>query len=94
MSASTGKTPNEAVYGFNSNDATRLLLGTMLSGLVSAPAARIEVADAMNLASMAIKFYYDKERQLLFLQPGKFVYLRLRKGYSVPAITSMVLAGN
>ena len=85
ISATTKKTPNEAVYGFTPMDVTKLLSGTAVKQALSLPIARIELSDAIDLAAMTSKFYYDNKHKAVFFDIGDPVYLRLSKGYSVPA---------
>ena len=84
MSTSTGVNPNEVVYGFSLNKP--LSLATLPHQLPQHATTRIAAADAISFAQMSQKRYYDRRHQPLFLRPGiDKVYLRLHKGYSVPA---------
>jgi hypothetical protein len=50
-----------------------------------APCARIEITDALDLAVVTAKHYYDRKHKPMFFNVGDEVYLRLYKGYSIPA---------
>ena len=50
--------------------------------------ARIEAADAIALAAMEAKKYYDGRHKAAFMKEGDMAYLRLHKGYSVPGLKS------
>jgi len=62
VSATTKKMLNEAVYAFNPMDITNLLSGTTVTQALNLLIARIKLTDAIDLASMALKFYYDNKQ--------------------------------
>lgn len=88
-SAATQKSPNEVVTGFTPNNATTLLVPRLDALETTAvPAARIEIANAIALAAMDTKLYYDKKHTPQFFEVGDKVLLKLHKGYSIPSATS------
>ena len=42
--------------------------------------------DALKLAALTMKIYYDKKHQPMFFAPGQFVLLRLHRGYMIPGL--------
>jgi len=88
-SNSTGKTPNETVYGFSPNVASTLNIAA--GSVLPLPASRIEVADAVDFAKMDVKYHYDRKHQPLAMRVGDYALLRLHRGYSIPAITNKKL---
>ena len=92
VSASTGKTPNEAAYGFTPTAALDLWKLDIADPSVLDPAmARLAVSDAIAFAQMRSKFYYDQSHKPLDLAVGQYVLLRLHKGYHIPSVTSRKL---
>src|SRR5204863_1977090 len=53
---STGRTPNEVVYGFTPN----FMIDYTTDPDIDLPAARIDAADALDLAAMNMKYHYDR----------------------------------
>lgn len=82
--SSTGKSANEVIYGFKPNQPLDLVAASSMPEL-SPPIARISAADALAFASMMAKHYYDRDHKALFLKEGDSAYLRLHKGYNIPA---------
>ena len=85
LSAATGKSPNEVVYGFTptrSKDLAKPSNLTMLPKL-----ARIEVADAIAFAQANAARAYDKKHQAIRLEKRDYALLRLHKGYNIPSGT-------
>ncbi|KAI2619637.1 hypothetical protein GGR54DRAFT_639961 [Hypoxylon sp. NC1633] len=56
---------------------------------ITLPTARIEAADSIALANMTMKAFYDQKRQPKFFRTGDRVYLRLHKGYTIPAVAAV-----
>jgi len=85
--SATGKTPNEAVYGFTPDLPLDLLTSSRSpsAATLSPCQARVEVRDALNMAAMAMKQRYDKRHQQIYFAVGDFVQLRLHKGYDIPS---------
>jgi hypothetical protein len=48
--------------------------------------AHVEANDAIMLAAMWMKRYYDRSHKPMFFKPGDFVSLRLHRGYNVPGL--------
>ena len=93
ISATTGKTPNEAAYGFTpvaALDLWKLDTGKDPS-MIDPTAARLAVADAIAFAQMRSKFYYDQSHKPLRLEVGQYALLRLHKGYHIPSAKSRKL---
>ena len=82
--SSSGKSANEVIYGFKPNQPLNLVAASTMPEL-SPPIARISAADALAFASMMAKHYYDRDHRALFLNKGDSAYLRLHKGYNIPA---------
>ena len=82
------KTPNELAYGFQPNRPLDLLREASLPQPVI---ARIQAADAISFAQANQKHHYDRKHQPMFLKQGDWAYLRLHKGYSIPAITAAAI---
>lgn len=53
--------------------------------------AHIDAQDAISLAALSMKAYYDAKHTPKFFDVGNLVNLRLHRGYNVPAITSRKL---
>ena len=49
------------------------------------PVARISAADALSFASISAKYHYDRDHKPIFFKEGDSVFLRLHKGYNIPA---------
>ena len=88
ISAATGKTPNEVIYGFKPNQPLDLVAASSMPEL-KPPTARISAADALAFANMNAKHYYDKHHTPMFLKEGSLALLRLHKGYNIPANASI-----
>jgi hypothetical protein len=86
---STGKTPNEVVYGFTPNFTPKLLDD---APEIDLPAARIEVSDAIDLGNMNAKLAYDRKHKALFMKVGDYALLRLHKGYRIPSAPNKKLS--
>ena len=92
VAAATGKTPNEAAYGFTPTAALDLWKADTADPTVIDPAmARLAVSDAIAFAQMRAKFYYDQSHKPLNLAVGEYALLRLHKGYHIPSVTSRKL---
>src|SRR5438045_6916371 len=77
----TGRTPNEIVYGFTPN----FMINYTTDPDIDLPAAQIDAADALDLATMNMKYHYDCHHTAMFLAPGDWALLRLHKGYNLPS---------
>ena len=83
-SSTTGQTPNELAYGFTPNTALDLLVpapGKALGFLVARDAAKVTI----DFANINSKHHYDRHHQPMFLKIGDYAFLRLHKGYNIPA---------
>ena len=80
-SRTTGKTPNEIAYGFILPSAADFLQVKLGPDYVT---ARIEASDAIAMAQMSNKHFYDKKHKLIFFEKGDWVYVNLHKGYDIP----------
>ena len=83
-SSTTGKTPNELAYGFTPNTALDLLTPSS-SKTPEFLIARQSAKDAISFANANAKYHYDRHHQPMFFRVGDFAYLRLHKGYNIPA---------
>jgi len=61
------------------------LLANAPNDIANIPAARIEIADAIAESAMSSKFYYDRKHMRVELQVGEMAFIRLHKGYNIPA---------
>ena len=93
----TGRSPNEIVHSFRNREPIDLVLPVGMERRKNTdetenppPYAipRIDAADAMALATMEQKRYYDGRHTASFLEEGDKAYLRLHRGYSVPGVRS------
>lgn len=92
-STSTGKSPNEVVYGFRLRETLDLASLTNQRTLLDPETlttirntTRIDVRDSIAFAAMAIKDIYDSCHQKKSFRAGNAVNLRLYRGYTLPAI--------
>ena len=83
----TGKSPNEIIYGFRPNEPL-MLLDTIFPTDVSSErdAARVQAGDAISFAAMQAKHHYDRRHKAMFLKVGDFVNIRLHRGYVLPGL--------
>ena len=95
-SASTGKSPNEVIYGFKLRepldlavDNTSVLDNEAL--VATRNAIRTDVKDAIAFAAVAMKQIYDQNHLHKSFTTGDMVNLRLHCGYALPAITNKKL---
>jgi hypothetical protein len=79
--------------GFTPNDALDLLSTSNAKTfeLEEPPRARISVADALAESAMTMKRFYDAKHKKLDLTTEDKVYLRIHKGYKIPAASSKKL---
>ena len=96
VSATTGKSPNEAAYGFTPVQAADLWKSAT-AGEVSrqpltgeapfsaAARARVEVADSIAFAQMETKRHYDEKHKPMHMREGDYALIRLHKGYDIPS---------
>ena len=87
--ASTGLTPNEYVYGFNTNEGLSLVRQddqTPEDLTAKRQVFRQEAADALAWANICMKRHFDSKHLPVTYKPGQFAYVRLHQGYSVPSI--------
>jgi hypothetical protein len=84
---STGRSPNELLYGFKPSEVVDLL-GTNIQDDVDKKreSMRHDATDALALAAMHTKFHYDRRHRELFLRKGDWVNIRLHRGYTLPGI--------
>lgn len=98
--ATTGKAPNEILYGFKVNqggldrpmedllaDAEMANLPPLCAFEMRRKEIRQEAADAVVSASTTTKIRYDSKHQPLQLKPGDEVFIRLHQGYNIPGIS-------
>jgi len=82
VSASTGLSPNEVIYGFKPNGVLDLV--SPLNSLQSTTTTRIDAIDAIAFANMNIKRAYNRRHHPMFLRVGDFAHIKLHKGYEIP----------
>lgn len=85
--SSTGRTPNESVYGFTPTSPADLTKLDYVSGAdqPSPHAIRQEIADAIAFSQVISKYHYDLKHKPVQLSEGSYVLLRLHRGYSIPS---------
>ena len=84
--ASTGLSPNETIYGFKVRESTSTLRPHLPPDVATTRLEfRQEAKDAISYANARMKVYYDARHVPLLLNPGDQAYLRLHKGYNLPA---------
>ena len=88
--ASIGRCPNEIVYGFRINEGLETITLRELPTKFEQDRAiiRKEVQDAIGFANAQVKLYYDRKHELLEMQAGDQVYIRLHHGYRLPGVTN------
>jgi hypothetical protein len=90
VSAATGHTPNELKFGINTVRA--------LDGInphlqrIQDFTVRIDAAESISMAQMAMKKFYDTHHKPKSFAVGDKVLLRLHKGYNIPTVTNPKLA--
>ena len=84
-SASTGRSPNEILYGFNIR-GTLGLLGPLphLDHEVARQMHQRDARDSVAFANARAKAYFDGRHRLVRFVEGDQVLLRLHKGYQLP----------
>lgn len=87
-SSTTNKTLNKVAYRFTPNTALDLLklLSTDPEFLISYTLAR----DAIVFANINSKYHYNRHHQPMFLKTGDQAFLRLYKGYNIPANAGII----
>lgn len=84
ISATTGKSPNEIVYGFTPVQSTDFAKAST-EAILSPKLVRMEAADALAFAQINSKSTYDAKHKPLSLKVGDFALLKLHKGYNIPS---------
>ena len=97
--SSTGRTPNESVYGFTPAGPADLSRSNISgngvsdleasSNLVPVAWIRQEVADAIAFSNIVSKHYYDQKHKAVRLLVGSWALLRLHRGYSIPSTADL-----
>ena len=81
-SSTTGKTSNKVIYNFTSNTALDLLYTIKKLDFLR---IRNSAKDVIDFANINVKYHYDRHYQPMFLKVGDYAFLRLHKGYNIPA---------
>ncbi|KAL2138959.1 hypothetical protein VTI28DRAFT_5999 [Corynascus sepedonium] len=85
-SATTGMSPNEVIKGFNPVRTTDVVVGvTPARQDATLPQLRLDTHDAITIASMTMKYHYDRRHTPQFFKAGDKVWLRLHRGYNMPS---------
>ncbi|SLM33922.1 Ribonuclease H-like domain [Lasallia pustulata] len=94
--ASTGKSPDEVVYGFKLRDTLSIIGGKTESAdsdfVKERLVIRKEAEDAANFANLLTKLQYDKHHRRLSIEVGDEVFIKLHKGYTLPSVTNRKLS--
>ncbi|KAI3540897.1 hypothetical protein CABS01_06785 [Colletotrichum abscissum] len=80
---STGLAPNETVRGFTSSDVIAGIYRDIKTD-ITPPRSRIQIHDAIAVASMTMKWHHDRRHTTRFFSIGDRVYLHLHQGYQIP----------
>jgi hypothetical protein len=90
---STGRAPNEIIYGMLLNDSFGVVSkGNAHDFEQQRKVHQQEAQDAVAWANLYIKWRYDKSHTPLLLNPGDFVMLKLHDGYRVPGVKNKKLS--
>lgn len=97
-SATTGKYPNEVVYGFRLREPVDLTTPSSQTCritdeilTITRNVARTDVKDAITYAAIVMKQQYNGQHQRKSFKVGDMVNLRLHRGYTLPAIKNKKL---
>jgi hypothetical protein len=86
-SSTTGKSPHEICFGIKINAPVDLISKTLQEhGDTQDFTTRVEAAEAIKMAQIAMKRYYDRKHQAKDFEVGQEVMLRLHRGYSIPQV--------
>lgn len=88
VSTATERSANEINYSFKPNQPLDLAAASAIPEL-KPTTARISAANALAFANITAKHYYDKHHKSIFFKEGDSVFLRLHKGYNIPANVSI-----
>ncbi|SLM41435.1 Ribonuclease H-like domain [Lasallia pustulata] len=93
---STGKSPDEVVYGFKLRNTLSIIGGETESAdsdfVKERLVIRKEAEDAANFANLLAKLQYDKHHRPLSMEVGDEVFIKLHKGYTLPSVTNQKLS--
>ena len=73
--ATTGKSPNELIYGFKLRKGLNVFAHQFKSPVKSLARFRNEAKKAIAFAIMSSKRIYDKKHLPLHLRPGDYAYI-------------------
>ena len=92
---STGKAPNEIVYGTKLNDGSDVtdVLAKDQTDVVNDRARyRQEASDALAFAAVDAKFRYDSKHKALVMEKGDKAFVKLHRGYRLPGLENAKLS--
>ncbi|SLM37280.1 reverse partial [Lasallia pustulata] len=96
QNTSTGKSPDEVVYGFKLCDTLSIIGGETESAdsdfVKERLVIRKEAEDAANFANLLAKLQYNKHHRPLLMEVGDEVFIKLHKGYTLPSVTNQKLS--
>ncbi|SLM41004.1 reverse partial [Lasallia pustulata] len=96
QNASTGKSPDEVVYGFKLRDTLSIIRGKTESTdsdfVKERLVIRKEAEDAANFANLLAKLQYDKHHRPLSMEVEDEVFIKLHKGYTLPLVINWKLS--
>ncbi|KAN0085522.1 hypothetical protein V8E54_001989 [Elaphomyces granulatus] len=93
VNASTGRSPNQIIYGFNLADSFGVVTeGDAKDFKAERKAHQQEAQDSIAWANLAMKKRYDKRHTPLLLNPGDLVMLKLHHGYRIPGVKNRKLS--
>jgi transposase InsO family protein len=93
VNASTGRSPNQIIYGFNLADSFGVVTeGDAKDFEAERKVHQQEAQDSIAWANLAMKKRYDKRHTPLLLNPGDLVTLKLHHGYRIPGIKNKKLS--
>lgn len=93
--ASTGKAPNEIVYGMKLNeglDVSDVSAKDQTDVIDERNRIRLEAADALAFAAVDAKLRYDSKHTPLTLETGDMAFVKLHQGYRFPGLENSNLS--
>src|SRR5450755_636517 len=91
--ATTGRSPDEMIYGFNLNDSFGIVTDSPVQNLeTERKMFQQEIQDSIAYANLSMKWRYDKRHIPFLLSPGDQAYLNLHNGYRIPGIKNKKLS--
>lgn len=93
--ASTGKAPNEILYGMklhDGSDVTDVASKNQTDIVTDRARYRQEASDSLAFAAANAKFLYDSKHKPMTMEPGEKAFVKLHKGYRIPGLENAKLS--